>query len=282
MSDEDNTDDLPAEVPKANNWKKGARGALSTVGGLVPFAGGLFSAAAGFWSESDQAKVNSFLQECIKILEDEMREKQKTLIEIAQRVDVHDEKIAARIKSEEYQSLVRKALRKWSAVESEKKRIFIRNILTNAASVELVSDDVVSLFLEWLDKYSEFHFAVIGDIYQNVGATRYSIWTRLAKGVPREDSAEADLYKLLIRDLSTGGVVRQHREVDFHGNYLKKTTRKSSGISKTTKSAFDDEEAYELTELGKQFVHYAMNEVTTRISYDTEADHSEDAVEEGL
>jgi hypothetical protein len=31
------------------------------------------------------------------------------------------------------------------------------------------------------------------------------------------------------------------------------------------KSAFDDEEPYELTELGKQFVHYVFSEVVQRI-----------------
>jgi hypothetical protein len=32
------------------------------------------------------------------------------------------------------------------------------------------------------------------------------------------------------------------------------------------KSAFDDEEEYELTELGKQFVRYTMDEVMPRIA----------------
>ena len=32
-------------------------------------------------------------------------------------------------------------------------------------------------------------------------------------------------------------------------------------------SAFDDEKDYVLTELGKQFVHYAMNELTPRIEF---------------
>ena len=31
-------------------------------------------------------------------------------------------------------------------------------------------------------------------------------------------------------------------------------------------SAFDDEEEYELTELGKQLVHYTMNEIVPRIA----------------
>jgi hypothetical protein len=31
------------------------------------------------------------------------------------------------------------------------------------------------------------------------------------------------------------------------------------------KSAFDDQESYVLTALGKQFVHYTMNEIVARI-----------------
>lgn len=32
------------------------------------------------------------------------------------------------------------------------------------------------------------------------------------------------------------------------------------------KSAFDDEKGYELTELGRWFVHYTMNELVPRIA----------------
>jgi len=35
-----------------------------------------------------------------------------------------------------------------------------------------------------------------------------------------------------------------------------------------TKSAFDRNERYELTELGRQFVHYAMNELAPRLTFD--------------
>lgn len=42
------------------------------------------------------------------------------------------------------------------------------------------------------------------------GISRGSKWKKIGKGEAREDSAEADLYKLLFRDLSTGGIIRQH------------------------------------------------------------------------
>jgi hypothetical protein len=75
------------------------------------------------------------------------------------------------------------------------------------------------------------------------------------------------MYKLLIRDLSTGSVIRQHREKDYRGNFVKKARQSRGGqSSQTMKSAFDDEEEYELTELGKQFVRYTMDEVMPRIA----------------
>jgi hypothetical protein len=40
--------------------------------------------------------------------------------------------------------------------------------------------------------------------------------------------------------------------------------------TKTTKSAFDDGESYELTALGSQFVHYAMTEITVKLEYRSE------------
>ena len=107
---------------------------------------------------------------------------------------------------------------------------------------------------------------VIKEIYRNPGITRGGIWNRVHGERPREDSAEADLYKRLIRDLSTGGVIRQHRPTNIHGQFIKKNTKgRQMSSSSTMKSAFDDQEPYELTELGKQFVHYTMDELAPQI-----------------
>jgi hypothetical protein len=58
---------------------------------------------------------------------------------------------------------------------------------------------------------------------------------------------------------------RQHRETDYSGRVLAKPTRKRppapKGPDKIMKSAFDNEEQYELTALSEQFVHYAMMEL---------------------
>ena len=212
-------------LPARRRWKVYTRSVLQMASG-TPFVGGLFSAAAGQWSEREQGRINDFLQGCIQMLEDELREKHGTIAGIMSRLNLQDEKISSRIHSDEFQSLLKKAFRNWAGTESKKKQEYIRNVLTNAAASELTSDDVVSLFIDWLQNYSEFHFAVIGDIYKNPGTTRLRIWRNLGKRQPREDSAEADLYKLLFRDLSTGGVIRQHRETDYTGNFLPKKRSK--------------------------------------------------------
>lgn len=220
------------------------------------------------------------LRAWVKMLEDELHEKQRTILDIIARVDMHDEEIAKRVKSAEYQSLMKKAFRQWAGTESQKKQEYIRNVLSNAAATRIVTDDVVSLFIDWLGTYSEFHFAVVGEIYRNPGATRGEIWHALGKGQVREDSAEADLFKLLVRDLSTGGIIRQHRETDYAGNYIKKPNPRPAerGIpNRTLKSAFDDSDRYELTALGQQFVHYAMTELSLKIAYRPETDEVTEA-----
>jgi hypothetical protein len=261
MNDEDNSKDR-------NKW---VRGAMNAAGGVIPFAGGFISAAAGVWSESEQEAAMDALRAWIRMLEDELAEKQRTIIDIMSRLDMQNEEIAKRVRSDEYQSLLRKAFRNWAGTESKKKQEYVRNILTNSAATSLASDDVISLFLKWLQDYSEFHFSVIGSLYSHPGSTRAQIWENLGRERVREDSADADLFKLLIRDLSTGGIIRQHRPTDGYGNFLKKPSSAVRGRPQSrtdkVKSAFDGEEQYELTALGDQFVHYAMNELTVKIAY---------------
>lgn len=271
MSDNEDSNDKE-NLPESGKVAKYTRGALQAIGGAVPFAGGVFSAIAGAWSEGEQEKVNRFFEQWIHMLQDELREKEQTIIEIMARLDLQDESIAERVESKEYQSLIKKTFREWAGAESEDKRVYIRNILSNAAASNVSSDDVIRLYIDWINQYSELHFHVIGAIYNSDGITRGGIWRKIGKGPVREDSADADLYKLLFRDLSTGGIIRQHREVDAYGNFIPKPTQrrpKGSG-PKPPVSAFDENEGYDLTDLGQQFVHYAMSELPPKIEFKSE------------
>ena len=269
MTDKIGDDENSSKLPNGGKVAKASRGALQAAGGLIPFAGGVLSALAGAWSEKEQEKVNKFFEFWVQGLEDELKEKEATLIEIMARLDLQDEKISKRVESKEYQSIVRKTFRDWAAAESGTKREYIRNILANAATCEISSDDVVRMFLDWIDKYSDMHFQVIAAIYNSNGITRGEVWRKIGRDNVREDSADADVYKLLIRDLSTGGIIRQHRERDYNGNPIpKKTIRRPKGSGpKPPVSAFDEEEQYELTDLGQQFIHYAMTDLPIKIEY---------------
>lgn len=268
-SGNDGAPDSSDDMPKGMRGGRYIRGLLNSASGAIPFFGGMISAAAGAWSEHEQEKINEFFRLWLKMLEGELQEKQETIVEIMSRLDMHDEAIKERVTSPEYQSLIRKGFRDWAGAESEDKRVFVRNILANAGATRLTTDDVVRLFLEWVKRYSELHFRVVKEIYNNGGITRGDVWDQLGRGEVREDSADADLFKLLFRELTLGGIIRQPRETDASGNFMRKRPARTrpSSAPRTMKSAFDDKESYELTELGEQFVHYAMTEVPVRIEY---------------
>jgi hypothetical protein len=237
-----------------------ARFALACLGG-IPGVGWAFSGAGSAWSEAEQAHFNKVFAAWLKLQEAEVIEIGLTITEILTRLDLNDEKVRERIESPEYLKLLKKCFRDWSAAESEEKRVLIRNLLLNAASHRICSDDVVRMFIQWIEMYSESHFAVIKHIYKNPGCTQAEIWAAVHGGTVREDSAEADLFKLLIHDLSTGHVIRQHREKDYYGRFVKAPSRPKGTSSAVLTSAFDDDKTYELTELGKQFVRYTMEGV---------------------
>lgn len=261
--------EVRGELEKLNpDFKKRAleKFALAALGS-IPWVGGFISAAVNLKTEEGSLKLDSLQTKWLEEHEKKMQRLNGTLTEIGQRFDAIGPAIEDRIKSEEYLDVVRKAFRAWDDSDTDEKRKFVANLVSNSAGTKLCSDDVVRQFVDWLELYHESHFAVIRVIFRNPGATRYDIWSEIHGDIPRENSAEADLYRLLIRDLSTGGVIRQDRETTYDGKFLKKrpAARRPAASASTMESAFEDSKPYILTELGKQFVHYTMNEVVSRL-----------------
>lgn len=235
--------------------------------GSIPWVGGFLSAAADYKAEESAVRQDSLQTQWLEEHHGKLLALKDTLQEIQRRFEALGAAIDQRIQSEEYLALVRKAFRTWDNADTAEKRRYAANLVTNAAGTRVCSDDVLRLFLDWLELYHEAHFAVIREIFDNPGSTRFDMWSELYGDTPREDSAEADLFKLLIRDLSTGGVIRQERDTNQLGQFVRKRPQRTRrGHAPTTmESAFEDTKPYVLTELGKQFVHYTMNEVVTRI-----------------
>ena len=232
--------------------------------GGIPWVGSFVAAATDLHFDT-QGKNNLLYEKWLEEHRNKMKLLGETLYEVVKKLNEFSEEINDRLESEEYLQIVRKSFRVWDSADTFEKRDLVRKLLTNAGAQKLVADDLIRLFLDWLDLYHEIHFSIVKEIYQKRYASRGQIWRELNGTQVREDSMEADLFKMLIRDLSTGGVIRQTRQTDYNGNFVKKTRTKTFNTG-VMKSAFDDNEQYELTELGQNFVHYTMNELNTKIN----------------
>lgn len=260
---------LSAEIEKAEPSRRSRilekffLAALSS----IPWVGGVLSAAEAYRTEKGANRLNHLQTEWLKEHQKKILLLAQALRDIGVRLNDLGEEIEERIQSEEYLALVRKAFRIWDESDTEEKRRLLSNAITNAAGTRACSDDVVRLFLDWIKAYNEVHFAVIKEIFENPGSTRFDIWSGLYGEIPREDSSAADLYKFLIRELSTGGVVRQERDINAVGQFVRKRPRhvRRGAAPTTLESAFEDSKPYVLTALGKEFVHYTMNELVPRI-----------------
>lgn len=234
--------------------------------GSIPWIGGFISTMASLKTETGDVKADDMRTQWLSEHQRKIEMLANTLNDIAERFEKLGEQIDERLQSEEYLNIVRCAFRTWDQADTDEKRKYVANLVANASGTRLCSDDIVRLFIDWLNNYHEAHFAVVREIYNNPGATRYDIWMEIYGQIPREDSSEADLYKLLIRDLSTGGVIRQERETTVDGKFLRKNPRQYKGPKpKTMESAFEDKKPYVLTALGQKFVQYTMTDTLRRL-----------------
>lgn len=252
------------ETVTRGEWKKYTRVAMAALGG-IPWVGSVLSAAATLSAENEQGRTNQIMFLWVQEHEQKFKELGVTLNGIFERFSSFGDEVNARLESTEYLTLVRKTFRLWDQAETHEKKEMFKKLITNSGVITLAQDDLVRLFLEWIEKYHEFHFAVIREIYTTRSITRGGIWERIRGEEPREDSAEADLFKLLIRDLSTGGVIRQEKETNSLGQFVRKTRSKGTSRSSVYESAFEDTKPYVLTELGAQFLHYVMEDIAPQI-----------------
>ena len=256
------------DVLSGDRKKKYGRFVFAALGS-IPWVGGIIAASSALHAEKEQGQIN----EMVGLWLDEHHEKinllGSTIQQIVDRLEQFEEDMAdevtRRLSDNNYLSLVRQGFYAWDRASTDEKREYIRRCLTNAAATRICSDDVIRIFLGWIDKYDEAHFSVIRALYQNRGATRAYIWDQIHGVEVREDSAEADLFKLLIFDLNTGHVLRQIRDKNMHGQFLSKRSKAQQPRKTVLESAFENTKPYELTELGSQFVHYVMSEVAPKI-----------------
>lgn len=248
----------------SGRYRKYGRFVLSVLGS-IPWVGSVLSASASLSSEIDQDKINELQKLWLQEHQEKIKELGEAIQDILSKFNNFGDELQARIESSQYLTLVRGAFRSWDRAETLEKKQMLKKLIINAGAIKLCPDDLVRLFISWIDQYHETHFAVIKEIYKKPGITRGGIWDQIQGERPRENSAEADLFRYLIRELSMGGVIRQEREVDAYGRFLKRKTNKVRSGDRVMESSFEDTKPYALTELGRQFVHYVTEDVVTQI-----------------
>jgi len=250
------------------------RAILSAALGSIPAVGGVFSAMISLQAEKEQGQLNELLKLWVGDQKEKLEILSTTLHDITTRLDelcTNDEVKAVvleRIQSPEYLNLVRETFRAWDEAATLDKKDKFKKLITNAAAIKLCTDDMVRIFIKWISQYHEYHIQIIGLVYDNPGISPGAIWdTIFANGEqrPKENSARADLYRTLIRDLQTGGVIRQRREVTPDGQFRTKKGQRSSTPKGIMKSPFDDHDEFELSELGQQFVQYVLQDLVPKL-----------------
>ena len=233
----------------------------------IPGVGGAAAAAAATaagWSERDQSYLNDLYESWLRIQQKDIRDIAVTLAEVLIRLDLEDKRVRERLESEEYLSFVRRCFREWATAETAEKRRLVRNLLTRAAEARVVSDEVVRLFIDWIARYSDLHFKVVREVFNSAGVSARALGTAMFETLLTDSSAEADLYKVIIHELTTGYVIRQPRQVGAGGQFMRKGRAKKAS-SAFLKSPFDGTTQYVLTDMGKQFVHYCMDEIVPKL-----------------
>ncbi len=247
------------DSPRKRALKKFGLAAIS----VIPWVGPLI--VAGLELAGNSGKVDDLQSQWLESHRVKLQRLHETLRQIAERLQNFEEDVDARLEDPKFLTLVEKAFQGWDRAATDEKRDYIRRLVANAAASSLCDDDLVRLFLDWIDRYDETHFKVIKAIYNQNGISRRSIWLKMHPSIPRDNSSEADLFKLLIHDLTLGHVIRQKRQTTVTGQFVTKPRGGRKSASGTMQSPFDPEKPYELTQLGMQFVHYVMEEVAPQL-----------------
>jgi len=230
----------------------------------IPWVG--FLAIIGnLQAEKDQDEINFFLRLWLQEHKEKIKELQLTIGEILERLDTFGDEVRSRIESPQYLALVRRAFRSWDQADTLEKRLMFKQLLTNAGAITLCPDDQVRLFISWIERYHEAHFAVIKEVYQNGPIAKGSIWDNIhSEGRPADNSSEAGLFGYLMRELNLGGIIHIARETNSYGQTYR-SKRTPSNKSDTLESPFEDTKEWTLSALGKEFVRYVMADVDPQL-----------------
>jgi hypothetical protein len=226
------------------------------------------SIIANFKGELDQEGLNSAFKLWLTEHQEKLEELVETINDMGVRLSSFGEHVQERVESKEYLDLVRRGFRIWDESDTKEKRLMIKQLLVNAGAIALCPDDQVRLFIDWIQKYHEAHFSVMKEVYLHGPITKGSIWDNIhPQGRPADNTAEAGLFGYLTRELNMGGIIHLQREINYAGQTVRAPRQTASGRTRsdTLESPFEDTKFWVLSELGKEFVRYVMEDVDPQL-----------------
>lgn len=236
---------------------------LQTVAGAIPFAGGLLSAAVSLHSEIKQNETNLLLQSLVSSLEDDFQTLALTMSEINQRIDLCEEKVCRKVSGKAYQNLFKKVVRNWSEVDSEQKRIQVRNLLVNFSLCKSDDEDKIKQYIEWVIKLSPLEIKILSIIRASgeVGMSREVIWKTLGnEEKPREVSRQADFFRFAMHNLQNLQMIRVKRKLEVDGRLTPKEYE--MGVDIQENRTFDPTVPFRLTRMGEEFAAYSSEDIS--------------------
>jgi hypothetical protein len=173
---------IKSEIERASPSRRKRIYEAITVAALssIPWIGGVLATAANYKIREGDAVRDGLVEKWLEEHQRKLQLLRDTLEQMVLRLEGLGDEIEERICSEDYLTLVRKTFRQWDEADTDEKRRLLVQLITNAAGTRVAADDIVRLFLDWLDIYHEVHFAVIREIHKNEGPTRYDIWPSTA------------------------------------------------------------------------------------------------------
>lgn len=227
---------------KQHVFNKIAKAALSS----IPWVGGFLSTAANLRRIEARMQVNQLHRQWLEEHRVKMNRLGQTLLAIMQRLETFGEEANTRLESDIFLEVVRQGFRLWDQADNEEKRQLITRLLINAGVASVEAFERIRLYQDWIARYHAAHFGLIRVIHQRLGHTLEKPEKEPAAMQNGNLNAAVEWQALLLRDLEAGGVIRQQKTTEAH-------------------SASMTAEDFELTALGRQFVHLTMNELVPRV-----------------
>lgn len=237
------------------------RAVLQSVAGVIPFAGGLLSAAISLSGEMEQNQTNQLMQTLISAMGTDLQDLAKMLTEVNKRLNFCEKKVLKRVQGKAYQSQFMKIIKRWGDVDTKAKRIKMRNILINSALRTVKDDDKINQYINWTMNLSEIEVKILAVVAEagESGITRKQIWLKLGNSEnPREVSRKADFFRLALRKLQEEEIVRVKRQLKDDGTFAPKDYERGDiNLNRT----FDDKVLFRLTNLGREYVDFVTDDM---------------------